>query len=200
MLFKQVLSNVAEHAANDKWAFRKGDSAHLKRWLDDWRANQIWQTLHPGSFDSERAHSFIIVILVYRQLAEQLDQTNERVSAPKRARRKAARRDITKRIAELRAELAAQDIVLVGVRDGALDAVETPEFRFAVRERSTRRRTLFCRLVSDYIHASTGQWHDAQVAALCEIALDCEVITTEMVRHAREAGRRDIRRKHRRKV
>jgi len=193
--FKRVLSKVAEDAADDKWPFRKGDSAHLKRWLEDWRANQIWQKLHPGAFDSHKAHSFIILVLTFRHLSEHFDQANERVSEAKRARRKTARRDPAKRLAELRAELSAQGIVLVGVRDGALDSIETLEPFLAVRERSARSRTIFFRFVSTYIRGNTGQWHDAEVAALCETALNCRDVTTEMVRHAREAGRRDVTRK-----
>jgi hypothetical protein len=142
-----------------------------------------------------------MTMLSLRQLAEQLDQANERVSEAKRARRKAARRDATKRLAELRTELSAQGIVLVGVRDGALDTVEAPEPFLADRERGTRRRTLFCRLASWYVRAETGRWHDEQVGALCEIALNCkDSITADMVRHAREAGRRDATRKSRRKA
>jgi hypothetical protein len=200
--FEQVLSKVAEDAAFDKWPFRSGDSAHLNRWLEDWRAARIWQKLHPGAFERYQAWSFIMTMLSLRQLAEQLDQANERVSDAKQVRRKAARRNATKRLAELRTELSAQGINLAGVRDGALDSVETPEPFLTVRsdEHGTRRRTLFCRLASQFIHAETGRWHDAQVAALCEIALDCEDITTDMIRHAREAGRRDVMRERRRKA
>jgi hypothetical protein len=188
--FEQVLSEVASDAA-----FDKHDSAHLKRWLEDWRAAVIWQALHPGAFESHRAWSFIMTMLSLRQLAEQLDQANERVSEAKRARRKAARRDATKRLAELRTELSAQGFFLAHVRDGALDSVETLEPVLADRERGTRRRTLFCRLTSFYVRAETRRWHDEQVGALCEIAFNCKDITTDKVRHAREAGRRDATRK-----
>jgi hypothetical protein len=198
--FDRVLSKVSDDAECEKWP--RNDSAHLKRWLEDWRAALIWQELHTGAFESYRAWSFIHIMLTLRQLAEQLDQANERVSDAKQVRRKAARRDATKRLAELRTELSAQGFNLVGVRDGALDSVETPEPFLTVRsdEHGTRRRTLFCRLASQFIHADTGRWHDAQVAALCEIALDCKDITADMVRHAREAGRRDVTRKRRRKA
>ena len=176
--FKRTLSKVAKDAAAEEWPFRKGDSAHLNRWLEDWRANQIWKKLHPGAFDSPKAYFFIIQVLTFRHLAEQLDQANERVSEAKRARRKAARR---------RARVT-------------LDSIETPEPFLSVRERSTRSRTLFCRLASLFIHVDTGRWHDAQVAALCETALNSKNITIEMVRHAREAGRRDATRKRGRKA
>jgi hypothetical protein len=197
--FDRALSKIAEDAACDKW-LRKGDSAHLKRWLQDGRATEIWRALHPREFESHRAWSFIITMLVNRQLAEHLDRANERVSDAKRPRRKAARRDATKRLAELRAELAAQGVVLAGVRDGALDSVETLEPFLSDRERGTRQRTLFCRLASMYVRAETGRWCDAQVAALCEIAFDCRDISTDIVRHAREAGRRDATRRSRRKT
>jgi len=155
---------------------------------------------HSADGPLKLAYKLIILMLCVRQLAEQLNQANERVSEAKRARRKAARRDPAKRLAELRAELLAQGFNLVGVRDGALDSIETLEPFLAVREGGARSRTLFCRLASLLIHNDTGRWHDAQVAALCETALNCKDITVEMVRHAREAGRRDATRKHRRKA
>lgn len=99
-------------------------------------------------------------------------------------------------------ELSAQGFVIRGVRDGALDSVEALAPPLAVRsdDRGTRQRTIFCRLASMYVHADTGYWHDGQVAALCEIALDCKDVTADMVRSAREAGRRDATRKRRRKA
>ena len=198
--FEQVLSKAAADAASDKGTFRKGDSAHIARWLHDGRADEIWQNLHPGVFDRLQAYLFIIVMLSYRQLAEQLDQANERVSDAKGARRKTARRDARKRLAELRTELSPRGFVLTGVCEGALDSVETLEPFLADRERSARQRTLFCRLASHSIRHGT-RWHDAQVGALCEIALNCkDSVTADMVRHAREAGRRDATRKSRRKA
>jgi hypothetical protein len=194
--FEQVLSKVAADAAGEEWPFREGDSAHLKRWLEDWRAAAIWGELYQGAFDRIQAHQFIILILTLRQLAEHLDRANQQVSDAKRGRKKASAADVIKLIREM----SAQGVVITDVRDGALDSVENLEPFLANRERGTRRRTLFCRLASNYILAATGRWHDEEVAALCEIALNCKDITADMVRHAREAGRRDASRKGRRKV
>ena len=150
--------------------------------------------------------TFVVFSTAFRQrprsrwlrVAEQLDQANERVSDAKRARRKTARRDARKRLAELRTELSPRGFVLTGVCEGALDSVETLEPFLADRERSARQRTLFCRLASHSIRHGT-RWHDEQVGALCEIALNCkDSVTADMVRHAREAGRRDATRKSRR--
>jgi hypothetical protein len=196
--FEQVISNVAADAAFDKWPFRDGDVAHLSRWLNDGRATEIWEKLYPGAFAPFDAWGFITIILSFRQLAHQLDQANQKVSAAKRARKKATLADTIKLITEL----SAEGFVLCGVRGGALDSVETLAPPLAVRsdERGTRQRTIFCRLASMYVHAATGRWHDGEVAALCEIALDCNDVTTDMVRSYREAGRRDATRKRRRKA
>jgi hypothetical protein len=196
--FERVLSDTAAKAETDKWPFRKGDAAHLARWLEDGRAMAIWQKLHPGAFESVKAYFFIIEILYLRQLAELLDQTNQRVSDAKRARKKTGAGEAIKQLAEL----SAQGFVIRDVLPGALASIETPEPFLAVRsdEGGTRRRTIFCRLVSISVQATTGRWHDDQVAALCEIAFNCKDVTAEMVRSAREAGRRDAKRKRRRKV
>jgi hypothetical protein len=42
----------------------------------------------------------------------------------------------------------------------------------------TRRRTIFCRILSDIFHSTFGRWHDVEVAALCEIAFDRKDVTT----------------------
>jgi hypothetical protein len=195
--FEQVISKVAADAASDKWPFRQGDSAHLQRWLGDGRAATIWQELYSDVFDDHRAYLFIIGILSLRRLAEELDQANQKVSAAKKARKKAIADTV-----KLITELSAEGFVIRNVLPGALDNIEAPEPFLAVRsdERGSRRRTIFCRLASLFIHADTGRWHDAQVAALCEIAFDCKDVSTDMVRSAREAGRRDTTRKRRRKT
>lgn len=177
--FKRTLSKIAKEAADDKWPFRKGDSAHLNAGLRIGAQSRFGKNCIPVPSIIQKAYFFIIQVLTFRHLAERLDQANERVSEAKRARRKAARRR---------------------VRDSTLDSIETPEPFLSVRERSTRSRTLFCRLASLFIHDDTGRWHDAQVAALCETALNSKDITIEMVRHAREAGRHDATRKRGRKA
>jgi len=85
--FRQVLSKTAADAGPDNWPFHKGDAAHLARWLDDERAEEIWQNLYPGALDEIQAYCFIVVMLCFRQLAEQLDRANQRVSAAKRAKK-----------------------------------------------------------------------------------------------------------------
>jgi len=99
-------------------------------------------------------------------------------------------------------EMSARGFVICGVPQGPLGSVETLAPPLAVRsdEHGTRRRTIFCRLASMYVHAGTGRWHDEEVAALCEMAFGSKDITNDMVRSAREAGRRDVTRKLRRKT
>jgi hypothetical protein len=49
-----------------------------------------------------------------------------------------------------------------------------------------RKRTIFCRILSDIFHSVFDRWHDTEVAALCEIAFDCkDIISTDAVKTAR---------------
>ena len=54
----------------------------------------------------------------------------------------------------------------------------------------SRRRTIFCRILSNNFHIAFGRWHDAEVAALCNIAFDCDCVTVEAVKLARKGLRR----------
>jgi hypothetical protein len=174
----------------------EGERNFLIRLHDDDRADEIWQELHSGAFDSLRAHSFIIEILALRQLAEHFDQVNKKVSAANRARKKAGAGEAIKRLTEL----STQGFVIRS--EGALLGLETLEPFLAVRsdKRGTRRRTIFCRFASTLLRSDT-RWHDKEVAALCEIAFNCEGdVTVDMVRSAREAGRREATRKRKRKA
>jgi len=52
----------------------------------------------------------------------------------------------------------------------------------------SRKRTIYCRLLSRIFRRAFGRWHDAEVAALCGIAFDCDV-TIETVKDARKGLR-----------
>ena len=40
-------------------------------------------------------------------------------------------------------------------------------------ENGSRKRTIFCRKLSNALHRLTGQWHDAEVEQLCGITFNC---------------------------
>jgi hypothetical protein len=49
-----------------------------------------------------------------------------------------------------------------------------------------RKRTIFCRILSDIFHSNFDRWHDTEVAALCEFTFDCkDIISTDAVKTAR---------------
>jgi hypothetical protein len=199
--FKDTITDVLKREP-----LSEGAQKFLIRLRNDDRADEIWQAdrksqarrLHSGAFDSHSAYSFIIVVLALRELAEHFDQVNKKVSAANRARKKTGAGEAIKQLTEL----SAQGHVIRHVREGALLGLETLEPFLAVRsdERGTRRRTIFCRFASNLLRSDT-RWHDKEVAALCEIAFNCKGdVTVDMVRSAREAGRREATRKRKRKA
>jgi hypothetical protein len=207
-LFKQVLDEAIKLAiANDDLAkelFRSGDVGHLHRWRDDGRADEIWEALHPGRLDDRvGCVVFIHAVLHMRHLAEEADQLNKAISRLKGLAPKERRRAVNRLT---RGELSPQEFaVLAAFFEKAETGSATDFFEpiFAVRsdKHGTRQRqcTIFCRLVSDHVCRGT-RWHDKEVAALGEIALNRKDITADMVRSYRDAGRRDATRKSRRKA
>ena len=205
-LFKQLLHETIKLAsAHDDLAeelFCAGDIGHLQRWRDDGRADEIWEALHPGRLDARvGCVVFIYAVLHMRHLAEKADQLNKTIFrlkklAPKERRRAANR--LT------RGELSPQEFAELAAFFEKAETGRAADFFepiFAVRsdKHGTRRCAIFCRLVSDLVRRGT-RWHDKEVAALAEIALNRKDITTDMVRSYREAGRRDATRKSRRKT
>ena len=207
-LFKQLLDETIKLAIANadlaKQLFRAGDVGHLQRWRDDGRADEIWEALHPGRFDDrEGCVVFIHAVLSTRHLAEDADQLNKKISRLKKLAPKARRRAVNRLT---RGELSPQEFAeLAAFFEKAETGRATDFFEpiFAVRsdKHGTRQRqcTIFCRLVSDLVRRGT-RWHDNEVAALGEIALNRKDITAEMVRSYRDAGRRDVTRKSRRKA
>jgi hypothetical protein len=206
-LFKRLLDEVIKLAsANDdlaKQLFRAGDVGHLQRWHDDGRADEIWEALHPGRLDAGRVGCvvFIHAVLSIRHLAEEADQLNKTISRLKKLAPKERRRAVNRLT---RGELSQQEFAVLAAFFGKAETGRATDFFepiFAVRsdKHETRQCTIFCRLVSDLVRRGT-RWHDKEVAALAEIALNRKDITTDMVRSYREAGRRDATRKSRRKA
>ena len=195
-LFLKVLREglrLAESADSAKYGFKPGDVEHLRRWLADKRAATIFAKLTKRHKLTQRGIvQHIKSVLDYRQLAEDTDRLNASLAElKKRAPRlaKKERRRATK--------VFADGGVPQGALDDYLDYVDEMASRpsnldpvFVVRSdrAGSRKRTVFCRILSDLIHFYLGRWHDAEVAALCEIAFDCDV-TIETVKDARKGMR-----------
>jgi hypothetical protein len=210
-LFERILDEAIKLVvANDdraKRLFRAGDVDHLQRWRDDGRAAEIWEALHPGRLDARGMSIFIIATLHIRQMAEDLNRLNRTISGLRRRGKKLAPKERRRAVNLLtKGELSPQEFAELEASFKEAETGRDTDFLepiFAVRsnKHGTRQRqcTIFCRLVSDLVRRGT-RWHDKEVAALGEIALNRKDITTEMVRSAREAGRRDATRKSRRKA
>jgi hypothetical protein len=71
----------------------------------------------------------------------------------------------------------------------ALEQRQVGEWRSFTRSAykgGARKRTIFCRILSDIFHSNFDRWHDTEVAALCEIAFDYkDIISTDAVKTAR---------------
>jgi hypothetical protein len=209
LLFDQVLDECIKQAtANDDLAkrlFLEGDIAHLQRWRNDGRAAAIWEALRPGrSSDAAGMFRFVFSFLRVRRIAEETNQLNKTISELKRSGKRLApkeRRRAMKLLAN--GDLSPQEFLVLEASFKEAESGRDTNFLdpiFAVRsdERGTRRRSIFCRIACDLIRRGTNRWHYGQIAALCEIALDCKDVTTDMVRSYRDAGRREATRKKRR--
>jgi hypothetical protein len=169
----------------------------LKRWLEDGRATETWEAWSPGNFSDLPARSFITTILLIRERAELWDHSNKnRIGLERRLKARAAKecrhlaRMLTKEELSPQEYKARVASVKERMATGGLDKWHTVRSD----KNGTRRRTLFCRLLSNAFRHAKSHWYDTQVAALCEIALSCKDVTADMVRSAREAGRRDAKR------
>jgi hypothetical protein len=208
-LFERVLDEAIKLATGNedlaKRLYRAGDVEHLQRWRDDGRAAEIWEALHPNRLDPRGMSRFILTVLELRGMTRALDQLNKKISKLKRSLKKLAPKERRRAIRLLASgELSPQEFAVLEASFKEAETGRATDFLepiFAVRsdEHGTRQCTIFCRLVSDLVR-QTGRWHDKEVAGLAEIALNRKDITTEMVRHYREAGRRDATRKRRGKA
>ena len=180
---------------------RDGDAAHLQRWVDNCDVDTIWQAIRPGPFNFEEAFNFMMINLRFRKLAESCDELNETIGSLQRRGKKLAPRE-RKRAAKMLAhgEMSADEFaaILASVEDhgDARTSINLdPLLTVRSDENGTRKRTLFCRMLSSKLHDAKGRWHDAEVQALCQIAFDCDDVTIDMARSAR---RESTRRKRRR--
>jgi hypothetical protein len=170
----EVLNHLVE--------WKRGDVEHLKRWLNDRRAATIFDKLAKGrEVTREQIIELIRTVLVARQMAETVDFLNAKHAAlggPRLANKE--RRNQMRRFADGKISQEALDARLAFIKEleSGIPYLDPP---FVIRSDrdGTRKRTIFCRIVSRYFRkAVLGRWHDNEVAALCEIALDCGEVTT----------------------
>lgn len=202
--FEKLLADLIKRATspNDpiRQEFRDGDAAHLKRWLDYGGANKTWKKISKRqSILSNDPASFVRNVLGLRQLAVASDALTKVASALQRDVKPTLLRD-RKRLMKMRVNCEiSDDDFLAGnmfIEDyersirSALKTAKSIPSMWLVRsdESGTRPRTIFLRCLSSVLFMYTGRWYDAEVAELCEIALDCSgSVTTRMVRSARES-------------
>ena len=196
--FEKLLVELIKRAASPddpiSREFHDGDAAHLDRWLRSGQADKIWQKISNGPFNSGDAFEFVGAVLEIRRDAAKADALARDVPALAKQAKHLALRTRKHAIEKLTNNeiTAAQYLALNQRVEEALgfDQVRDPLLSVRSDENGTRRRTLFCRMLSDVLHYTTGQWHDDAVRALCEIAFDCDDVTLDMVRSARRDSTR----------
>jgi hypothetical protein len=203
-LLKQILTEMianVDHPAAPK-LLRDGDLAHVKRWLADGRGADIAAKI----YSSHCAHNynamfhFIMTVVSLRRTAEEMDQLNRDLPlldkqagelAP--AERKRNSKMLRNNEMSVR-EFVALDAMIEETEAGCVDNVLSPILSVRADKNGSRKRTLFCRLLSNIVSKGSRK-HYAEIAVLCEIAFNRKDITSDVVRSACEAGRRDKRRK-----
>jgi hypothetical protein len=174
--------------------FKPGDAEHLRRWLSDGRAVAIFDKLSKGKeITQRRIVNLILTVLAARQIAEATDKLNATFAELKRTGPRFAkkeRRHAMKQFADGDASQEALAAYLAHIDEAAKSGCNLdPLFIVRSDRAGSRKRTIFCRILSEIFHGGgRGRWHDAEVAALCEIAFDCDV-TIESVKHGRNGLR-----------
>jgi hypothetical protein len=178
-------------------ALSKDDRAILRRWLGDFRANEVWGAIFAhavkkdGSGPSMNdASSFIDVILLLKCASERENELIPRL-VELQTHRKELLADLRKKIAGKITSLPENQLVLFLER--VLDifrnlvpmVTSQPRVRSSDSEGS-RARTLFMQDLSRWVHDDTGKFLDEQVGIITEIVFDTpDIISADAVRSAR---------------
>ena len=194
--FENMLTEMIKHEASHddlaKQLFQDGDAAHLKRWLDDGRADQIWRNLckGPRGFEYARAAEFVMAGLRFRKIAEGIDAINKKSPTLERGLKRSAPKELKRFKRKLdNSEIPLREYIAHIYRiEASLQQTKIDYPHLSVRSdnRGSRRRTIFCRTLSGALYSATGRWHDSEVGVLCEIAFGGD-ITIAMVQSARRA-------------
>jgi hypothetical protein len=190
--FQIMLAQLAKLAAADddfaKRVFRRGEVAHLKRWAKDPRAGEIYDKVFDGKFDYTAAFRFIDATLTLRRLAEFEAFTSEAFALIDRAQKRRLPKDIREgHKAPADGQITPEEFATY--REEMTSTRGKPKRKhlwLETREKPTRKKMIFCRALSLGLHRATGRWHDAEVAALCEIAFGLRDVSTDVVRGARK--------------
>jgi hypothetical protein len=169
---------------------QRGDAAHLKRWAKDTRAAEIYDKIFDGKFYYPPAFLFMSAVLGIRHLAEFEAFTSEAFALIDRAQK----RRLPKDIREGHKALADEQITpeeFATYREEMTRIVTGGKYKrkypwLEIREKPTRKKMIFCRALSLGLHRAKGRWHDAEVAALCEIAFGLRDVSTDVVRASRK--------------
>jgi hypothetical protein len=189
--FQIMLAQLA--AADDdfaKRAFRRCEAAHLKRWAKDSRAGEIYDKVFDGKFDYTAAFHFIDATLTLRRLAEFEAFTSEAFALIDRAQKRRLPKDIReghKALAD--GQITPEEFATYREEMTRIVTRRKPKRKhpwLETREKPTRKKVIFCRALSLGLHRATGRWHDAEVAALCEIAFGLRDVSTDVVRACRK--------------
>jgi len=175
--------------------YKKSSAAHLQRWIDDDRAEQVWDKIHCAVRSKLWLPREILIteILAARRVAM---ATGHRGELRERYRNAA---DEMERLAKFLRKPHPygmpgypQSTKLARMLDDAASyfrkVVEPSRNLPGVLKfgRQSQPHMIFMNMVSNDLKEITGRWRDEEVAVLAEIAFDWpDVIDTEAVRWAR---------------
>ena len=204
--FKEALAAYATTShpaggASDPPRLSAADRAHLKRWAEDERADEIWKTIKDAATKRGRVFPerfFIQEVLGAREIATSI---NHRRKYRERYREHAAR---MAEIAKVLRERLPNGLLLIPTGEELakkLDeaaraysdyvAVARNEDRGLRWTRQSKPIHVFMNLLSKDLKGITGNRLDYEVAILTEIAFDELEIDTDQVLWARRGVKRD---------
>ena len=176
------------------------DIAHLKRWTDDVRANEVWNTIHRAAQEHGKLlppRVFIGETLGAREIAKSM---NHRRDNRERYRKQAEQ---MMRIAKfLRAPLPNGVLLIptgVELARGLNEAAEKCREYVAVSRnasgvlkwtRKSKPHHVFISILSNDLYGLTGRWLDHEVGVLAEIAFDESEIDDDKVSWVRRSVKR----------
>ena len=196
--FKHALAAELRNSGLDAAA-----RAHLKRWADDDRADEVWDSIKYAAQKRGRPLTpkmFIGQILSARSAAELIDRRRTERHRYRRFARQMV--EVAKFLRERPSgggpppipfsEPLAQMLKRAAkiLRREAEVSWTTPGQIRVSRSNRDRLRVAFTSMVSNDLYGITDRWLDEQVAVLAEIAMNARDITTDQVRRARQPTHR----------
>ena len=177
------------------------DVAHLKRWADDERADEVWNTINSAATERDMllpARLFIQELLGARDIAESI---NHRRKHRDQYRKYAAQMErdaktLRQRLPKGLTLIPNGDELAQRLDDAARTyrdyvAVARNEARGMKWTRQSKPIHVFMSLLSNDLKGITGKWLDYEVAVLTEIAFDKPEIDAENVIWVRRPAKRN---------